>query len=105
VDFEHERREEVIQYIYAKYGRERAAIAAVVITYRTRSVPCATWARRWACPEALVNAFAKEHHWFDEELAADRLQSWHSVAACLWRRTVPGCGWSWPAAAWVFRAT
>jgi error-prone DNA polymerase len=35
--FEHERREEVIQYIYAKYGRERAAIAAVVICYRTRS--------------------------------------------------------------------
>ena len=37
VDFEHERREEVIQYIYAKYGRHRAGIAATVITYRTRS--------------------------------------------------------------------
>jgi len=37
VDFEHERREEVIQYIYAKYGRERAALAATVITYRPRS--------------------------------------------------------------------
>ncbi len=37
VDFEHERREEVIQYIYTKYGRERAALAATVICYRPRS--------------------------------------------------------------------
>ena len=37
VDFEHERREEVIQYIYRKYGRERAALAATVICYRPRS--------------------------------------------------------------------
>ena len=37
VDFEHERREEVIQYIYRKYGRDRAALAATVITYRPRS--------------------------------------------------------------------
>ena len=37
VDFEHERREEVIQYIYKKYSRERAALAATLITYRPRS--------------------------------------------------------------------
>ena len=37
VDFEHERREEVIQYIYRKYGRDRAALAATVICYRPRS--------------------------------------------------------------------
>lgn len=37
VDFEHERREEVIQYIYERYGRDRAGIAATVITYRSRS--------------------------------------------------------------------
>ena len=37
VDFEHERREEVIQHIYARYGRERAGIAATVISYRPRS--------------------------------------------------------------------
>ncbi|WP_417664733.1 error-prone DNA polymerase [Pseudidiomarina donghaiensis] len=37
VDFEHERREEVIQYIYQKYGRHRAALAATVIRYRLRS--------------------------------------------------------------------
>lgn len=37
VDFEHERREEVIQYIYGKYGRERTALAATVITFRFKS--------------------------------------------------------------------
>ncbi|NNM62361.1 MAG: error-prone DNA polymerase [Steroidobacteraceae bacterium] len=37
VDFEHERREEVIQYLYRKYGRERAALTATVICYRPRS--------------------------------------------------------------------
>ncbi len=37
IDFEHERREEVIQYLYAKYGRERAALTAEVISYRGRS--------------------------------------------------------------------
>ena len=37
VDFEHERREEVIQYVYKKYGRDRAGLAATVICYRSRS--------------------------------------------------------------------
>ena len=37
VDFEHERREEVLQYLYQKYGRDRAGLAATVITYRVRS--------------------------------------------------------------------
>lgn len=37
VDFEHERREEVLQYLYQKYGRDRAGLAATVITYRSRS--------------------------------------------------------------------
>ncbi len=37
VDFEHERREEVLQYLYEKYGRERAGMTGVVITYRSRS--------------------------------------------------------------------
>jgi error-prone DNA polymerase len=37
IDFEHERREEVLQYVYRKYGRERAALAATVIMYRPRS--------------------------------------------------------------------
>ncbi len=37
VDFEHERREEVIQYLYARYGRDRAALAATLVTYRPKS--------------------------------------------------------------------
>ncbi len=37
VDFEHQRREEVMQYVYNKYGRERAALAATLITYRPKS--------------------------------------------------------------------
>jgi error-prone DNA polymerase len=37
VDFEHERREEVIQYVYKRYGRHRAALTATVISYRSRS--------------------------------------------------------------------
>src|SRR5204862_6912363 len=37
VDFEHERREEVMQYVYEKYGRQRAALAATVICYRPKS--------------------------------------------------------------------
>lgn len=37
VDFEHDRREEIIQYIYTKYGRQRTALAASVITYRLKS--------------------------------------------------------------------
>ena len=37
VDFEHERREEVIQYIFGKYGRDRAALAATVISYRSKN--------------------------------------------------------------------
>ena len=37
IDFEHERREEVLQYLYDKYGRERAGMTAEVITYRPRS--------------------------------------------------------------------
>src|SRR3989344_576368 len=73
VDFEHDRREEVIQYIYEKYGRERAAIAAVVTTYRTRSALRDVGKALGVAP-SLVDAFAKDHHWFDEQFATDRLQ-------------------------------
>jgi error-prone DNA polymerase len=66
VDFEHERREEVIQYIYARYGRDRAAIAAVVASYRSRSA-IRDVGKALGIPAALVDAFAKDHHWFDEE--------------------------------------
>lgn len=73
VDFEHERREEVIQYIYRKYGRERAAIAAVVASYRTRSA-IRDVGKALDIPEPLVDAFAKDHFWFDErELRVQKL--------------------------------
>ncbi|WP_291351368.1 PHP domain-containing protein, partial [Acidovorax sp. 16-64-162] len=68
VDFEHDRREEVIQYIYAKYGRDRAAITAVVTTYRTRSALRDVGKALGVAP-VLVDAFAKDHHWFDEGIA------------------------------------
>ncbi len=73
VDFEHERREEVIQYIYDKYGHDRAAITAVVISYRTRSALRDVGKALGVAP-ALVDAFAKDHHWFDDALASERLQ-------------------------------
>jgi error-prone DNA polymerase len=95
VDFEHDRREEVIQYIYAKYGRERAAITAVVTTYRTRSALRDVGKALGVAP-ALVDAFAKDHHWFDEGMAADQLQSWRKAWACRCTGTPPRCGWSWP---------
>lgn len=87
VDFEHDRREEVIQYIYEKYGRERAAIAAVVTTYRTRSALRDVGKALGVAP-ALVDAFAKDHHWFDEQFATDRLQELaESLGAPLHRHT------------------
>ena len=64
VDFEHQRREEVIQYIYAKYGRERAAITGVVVTYRPKSA-IRDVGKALGIPETLVDAFAKQHRWFD----------------------------------------
>jgi len=73
VDFEHERREEVIQYIYGKYGRERAAIAAVVISYRMRSA-IRDVGKALGVDERLVDAFAKDHFWFDHELATHKLR-------------------------------
>lgn len=72
VDFEHDRRETVIQYIYDKYGRERSAITAVVISYRTRSALRDVGKALGVAP-ALVDAFAKEHHWFDDVLATEHL--------------------------------
>ncbi|KPF69149.1 DNA polymerase [beta proteobacterium AAP99] len=73
VDFEHERREEIIQYIYGKYGRDRAALAATVICYRTRSA-IRDVGTALGVAEQLIETFASEHHWFDSELAAHRLE-------------------------------
>ncbi|MBC7857612.1 MAG: PHP domain-containing protein, partial [Burkholderiaceae bacterium] len=64
VDFEHQRREEVIQYIYAKYGRDRAALAAAVATYRPKSA-LRDSGKALGVDLAVVEKVAKAHHWFD----------------------------------------
>ncbi|MBC8752164.1 MULTISPECIES: error-prone DNA polymerase [Paraburkholderia] len=64
VDFEHQRREEVIHYIYRKYGRDRAAIAAAVSTYRPRGALRETGKALGVDPQ-IVDLVAKSHHWFD----------------------------------------
>lgn len=64
IDFEHQRREEVLQHIYDKYGRHRAALAATVITYRRR-MAIRDVARALGLPLDLVDALAKSLQWFD----------------------------------------
>lgn len=65
VDFEHERREEVIQYIYRKYGRERAALAATVISYRPRSA-IRDVGKALDFSPAQVEQLARNMSWWDE---------------------------------------
>ncbi len=67
VDFEHQRREEVIQYIYEKYGRERAAIAATVITYRPKSA-LRDVGKALGLSDLQVSRMAGSMKWWDGEL-------------------------------------
>ncbi len=64
VDFEHQRREEVIQYIYTKYGRDRAALAASVATYRPRSA-LRDVGKALGIHALLIDEIAKGHQWWD----------------------------------------
>ena len=64
IDFEHERREEVIQYIYAKYGRERAALAATVICYRGKSA-VRDVAKTLGLPLDQVDQLSRVFAWWD----------------------------------------
>ena len=64
VDFEHQRREEVIQYIYTKYGRERAALAATVIRYRPKSA-IRDCGKALGLELAQVERLAKSLSWWD----------------------------------------
>ena len=66
VDFEHQRREEVIQYIYQKYGRRRAALTAVVISYRPRSV-LRDVGKALGVDPGLVDQVAKSQRWWDDK--------------------------------------
>ncbi|MFC1695151.1 error-prone DNA polymerase [Pseudomonadota bacterium] len=65
VDFEHERREEVIQYIYRKYGRDRAALAATVITYRPKSA-IRDIGKALGLPLSQVDQLAHNTAWWDQ---------------------------------------
>jgi error-prone DNA polymerase len=73
IDFEHQRREEVIQYIYRKYGRHRAALTAVVISYRPRSA-LRDVGRALGIELDRIDALSKSQHWFDgRHISAERL--------------------------------
>ncbi len=65
VDFEHERREEVIQYIYGKYGRERTALAAAVISYRTKSA-LRDVGRALGMDSAQLDRLTRQLAWWDD---------------------------------------
>jgi error-prone DNA polymerase len=74
IDFEHERREEVLQYLYAKYGRDRAAITGVVISYRPKSA-IRDVGKALGMSLETVDALAKGHQWWDGgQVRPERLQ-------------------------------
>ncbi|MBC7958197.1 MAG: PHP domain-containing protein, partial [Cytophagales bacterium] len=73
IDFEHQRREEVIQYIYAKYGRHRAALTAVVICYRPRSA-LRDVGRALGIDLQRIEAVAKSMQWWDGSVGEERLR-------------------------------
>ncbi len=74
VDFEHQRREEVIQYIYAKYGRHRAALTATVICYRPRSA-LRDVAKALGLDPLQVGTLARSMQWWDgSQIDAERVR-------------------------------
>jgi error-prone DNA polymerase len=92
VDFEHQRREEVIQYIYDKYGRERAALTGVVISYRPRSA-IRDAGKALGIDTHIIDQLAKSQRWWDRKenlrerftecgLDPDSViaQHWHQIA-------------------------
>ncbi len=87
VDFEHERREEVIQYIYAKYGRDRAALAATVICYRPRSA-IRDVARALGIDEAITERLSKSVDWYAERIETSLEPGELGIAPALLQRLV-----------------
>ncbi len=74
IDFEHQRREEVIQYIYKKYGRDRAALTAVITRYRPRSA-LRDVGRALGLDAQHIDRVAKSQQWFDgSHIDAERLR-------------------------------
>jgi len=74
VDFEHERREEVLQYIYKKYGRARAALAATVICYRPRSALKDVGRALGFDPQRMSRLTASLAWWDDPDVWPERLR-------------------------------
>jgi len=72
IDFEHERREEVIQYLYSKYGRDRAALTAEVISYRARSAVRDVGKAMGLSVDA-VDRLAKNLDWWHAGINAQRI--------------------------------
>ncbi len=64
VDFEHQRREEVMQYIYGKYGRDRAALTATVVSYRPRSA-MRDIGKALGVDTQQLDELARNHAWWD----------------------------------------
>ncbi len=73
VDFEHERREEAIQYVYGKYGRERAALTATLISYRGRSA-IRDVGKAFGFSQDRLAALAKSQHWWTKAVTQDELE-------------------------------
>jgi error-prone DNA polymerase len=73
IDFEHERREEVIQYIYRKYGRDRTALTATVISYRPRSA-LRDMAKVMGLDPVQAERLAGAMQWWDTAVDADRMR-------------------------------
>ncbi|HET8552159.1 MAG TPA: error-prone DNA polymerase [Gammaproteobacteria bacterium] len=73
VDFEHQRREEVIQYIYQKYGRERAALAATLITYHPKSA-IRDVGKALGLDALQVDKLSKALQWWDGGIDPERLR-------------------------------
>ena len=70
IDFEHERREEVIQYVYEKYGRERAALAATVICYRAKSA-VRDVGKVLGLPAAQIDVLSRALSWWEGDTPID----------------------------------
>ena len=75
VDFEHERREEVIQYLYAKYGRSRAALTAVAITYGPRSALRDVGKALGVAPEVIETVTRRHRGWDGWRLHPEHLDA------------------------------
>ncbi|HKQ47151.1 MAG TPA: error-prone DNA polymerase [Phycisphaerae bacterium] len=73
IDFEHERREEVIQYIYEKYGRDRSGLTAEVITYRSRSAVRDIGKALGLSLDAVDRIAKRVHDWHEDGLSAQKL--------------------------------